>query len=239
MALSTNSVFHFTKSIDAIKSILISDFHIKYCLEIVEAKHRTIEYAVPMASFCDIPLSQVSSHIDKYGGYGLGLLKRWARRKGLNPVLYLEKHATILNDVLIREKFGNSYNQIVQEFLRYTKNYEGKLYRDGELVQKIYRFHDEREWRYCPSATDLANELIIIHNTENYRHNKGQINQRLNHLGLNFTLKDLSYIIVQDENEILDIINHLENHLTREKDRSYIKILTSRILTSRQIKSDF
>jgi hypothetical protein len=239
MALSTNSVFHFTKSIDAIKSILTSEFHIKYCLETVEAKNRTIEYAVPMASFCDIPLSQVTSHIDKYGGYGLGLLKRWAKRKGLNPVLYLEKHATILNDVLIREKFENSYNQVVQEFLRYTKNYEGKLYRDGELVQKIYRFHDEREWRYCPSANQLGDERIIIHNTNYYRQNKTQINERLYHLGLNFTLKDISYIIVQDEKEILDIINHLENQLTREKDKNYIKILTSRIITSRQIKTDF
>lgn len=239
MALSTNSVFHFTKSIDAIKSILTSDFHIKYCLETVEAKNMTIEYAVPMASFCDIPLSQVTSHIDKYGGYGLGLLKRWATRKGLNPVLYLEKHATILNDVLIREKFGDTYNQIVQEFLRYTKNYEGKLYRGGELVQKVYRFHDEREWRYCPSALELINKPIIIHNTYNYRQNKVQINQRLQHLRLKFTLKDLSYIIVQDEKDILDIINHLENYLGREKDRNYIKILTSRIISSRQIKSDF
>ena len=222
------------------KSILTSAFRIKYCLETVEAKHRTIEYAVPMASFCDIPLSQVTSHIDKYGGYGLGLLKRWAKRKGLNPVLYLEKNATVLNDVLIREQFENSDNQVVQEFLRYTKNYEGKLYRDGELVQKVYRFHDEREWRYCPSANQLGNEQqLIIHDTDYYRQNKTQINERLYHLGLDFTLKDISYIIVQDEDEILDIINHLETQLTKEKDRSYIKILTSRIITSRQIKSDF
>jgi hypothetical protein len=239
MGLSTNSVFHFTKNVDAVKSILTSAFRIKYCLEIVEAKRQTIEYAVPMASFCDIPLSQVTSHLDKYGGYGIGLLKRWAKRKGLNPVLYLEKNATVLNDVLIREKFENSNNQVVQEFLRYTKNYEGKLYRDGELVQKVYRFHDEREWRYCPSVKELRNEQIIIHNTDHYRQNKHQINERLYHLRLDFTLKDISYIIVQDEEEILDIINHLETHLIKEKDKSYIKILTSRIITSKQIKSDF
>src|ERR1700744_4014867 len=146
MALSTNSVFHFTKNIEAIRGILHSNFRIKYCLETIEAKDRTIQFAVPMTSFCDIPLSQVSSHIDKYGGYGLGLKKSWAKRKGLNPVLYLEKQSMILNDVLIREKFEDSSNRAVQGFLRFTKNYEGELRRDEELINKKYRFYDEREW---------------------------------------------------------------------------------------------
>jgi hypothetical protein len=239
MTLSTNSVFHFTKSIDAVKGILASRFRIKYCLETIESKDKTIEYAVPMASFCDIPLSQVTSHIDKYGGYGIGLFKRWAKRKGLNPVLYLEKNATILNDVLIREKFENSQNNVVQEFLRYTKNYEGQLFRDGELIQKNYRYFDEREWRYCPSLEELNGEQLIIHDTLFYKHDKQIINERLWELGLGFTMKDVSYIIVKDDEEIIDIINHLETLIRNEKERNFVKILTSRIMTSKQIRSDF
>jgi len=239
MTLSTNSVFHFTKSLEAVKAILTSRFRIKYCLETIESKERTIDYAVPMASFCDIPLSQVTSHIDKYGGYGIGLFKRWAKRKGLNPVLYLEKNSTILNDVLIREKFENSQNNVVQEFLRYTKNYEGQLLRDGEIAQKVYRFYDEREWRFCPSLSELGGQELIIHNTATYRQDKQIINERLSSLGLGFSMKDISYIIVKDDAEILSIINHLETHLRKEKDKDYIKILTSKILTSKQIRSDF
>ncbi len=179
MALSTNSVFHFTKDIDSLKGILSSFFRIKYCLEIIEGKEKTISFAVPMVSFCDIPLSQVINHVDKYGGYGIGLLKKWAKRKRLNPVLYLEKSSTILNDVLIREEFERSENQFIQELLRYTKNYDGKLIRNNEVVQKEYRYYDEREWRYCPTLEEMFKQPIIIHNTENYTQEKQSFNERI------------------------------------------------------------
>lgn len=237
MALSTNSVFHFTKNIDSVKSIITSSFRIKYCSETVEYKKRKISYAVPMASFCDIPLSQVNSHIKKYGGYGIGLLKKWAKRKGLNPVLYLEKDATILSE-LIRDKFENS-NDIVQEFLRYTKNYEGVLKRDGKIIQKSYRFYDEREWRYCPTERKMNGPTKIIHDNDYYLNNKDQINRSINHLHLDFKLSDISYIIVQDDTEVLDIIKHLEEHLKKEENQDYVKILTSKIMTSKQIRTDF
>ncbi|WP_256003484.1 abortive infection system antitoxin AbiGi family protein [Pedobacter deserti] len=239
MALSTNSVFHFTQSIEAIKSILISNFRIKYCVETIEAKQRVITYAVPMASFCDIPLSQVITHVDKYGGYGIGLKKAWAKRKGLNPVLYLEKHSAILNDVLIKEKFENSGNRAVQGFLRFTKNYEGALYRNNKLVNKVYRFYDEREWRFCPDFEQLHDNELIIHDVEYYKEFKQLINQRLSDTRLAFTIRDITYIIVKDEEEIFDIIQHLESHLNKEKDLQYVKILTSKIMTSKQIRTDF
>lgn len=239
MALSTNSVFHFTKNIDVIKGILLSNFKIKYCLETIEAKHRTMKFAVPMTSFCDIPLSQVGSHIDKYGGYGLGLKKAWSKRKGLNPVLYLEKHSTILNDVLIREKFMDNGNQAVQGFLRFTKNYEGELRRDGEIINKKYRFYDEREWRFCPTQEELLNNDPIIHDVEYYLQNKQEINQDLERMRLTFTVRDLTYIIVRDDEEINSIIRFLEQHILSHKDKSYLGILTSKIITVKQMKSDF
>jgi Putative abortive phage resistance protein AbiGi, antitoxin len=240
MGLSTNSVFHFTKSVDAIKSIITSDFRIKYCLETIEAKDRTIQFAVPMASFCDIPLSQVSSHIDKYGGYGIGLKKSWAKRKGLNPVLYLEKNSSILNKVLIPEKFSEVENRAVQGFLRFTKNYEGELTRNGELINKEYRFYDEREWRFCPNLEELYNQSEpIIHDIEYFQHEKEVLNSRLHDTRLSFTLRSISYIIVKEEEDILDLINHLAESWFSDKDREYIKILTSKIITSRQIKTDF
>jgi hypothetical protein len=234
MAISTNSVFHFTKSLDIVKRILTSHFQIKYCLETIETKEQEIKFAVPMASFCDIPLSQVISHIDKYGGYGIGLHKRWAKRKGLNPVLYLEKNSSILNDVLIREKFENN-GVMVQEFLRYTKNYEGKLERENEVIQKNYRYFDEREWRFCPNDKQLSGLQKIIHNTWHYRENKQQINENLNSLKLTFTTKDVSYLIVKDDDDIIELIDFMEKNVLQ----SDFKLLTSKIITSKQIRTDF
>lgn len=234
MPISTNSVFHFTEDLNTVKSILITHFQIKYCLETIETKSAEIDYAVPMSSFCDIPLSQVISHIDKYGGYGIGLHKRWAKRKGLNPVLYLEKNSNILNDVLIREKFENN-SRLIQEFLRYTKNYEGKLVRGGEIIQKSYRYFDEREWRFCPNQKQISENEMIIHDTRYYRENKSNINERVSNIKLTFTTNDLSYLIVKDDDDIIELINFLEQSFNSKE----VKMLTSKILTSKQIRSDF
>lgn len=238
MALSTNSVFHFTKSIDSLKGILINNFRIKYCLEKIESKLGTVPYAVPMVSFCDIPLSQVSSHINKYGGYGIGLTKVWAKRRGLNPVLYLEKNSSILNDVLIKAKFEDSPD-LVYEFLRYTKNYDGELIRDEIVINKQYRFYDEREWRFCPPIEKLNGSQKIIFNTDYYKQNKKDINERLLAQNLSFNLPDISYIILKEESEILEIIAHLESDTKIKLNPSLLKILTSKITTSKQIKTDF
>jgi len=54
-----------------------------------------IRDAIPMVCFCDIPLSQLVSHIDTYGKYGLGMSKEWGIKKGLNPVIYFNKNSLL------------------------------------------------------------------------------------------------------------------------------------------------
>tara|TARA_R110002096_G_scaffold404235_2_gene602027 strand:+ start:334 stop:522 length:189 start_codon:yes stop_codon:yes gene_type:complete len=62
MGLSSNSIIHFTKTSESLKGILQENFRIKFCLEIVNLETQ-LNYAAPMVSFCDIPLSQVKEHI--------------------------------------------------------------------------------------------------------------------------------------------------------------------------------
>ena len=90
MPISTDSIIHYTDDIDKLKGIISEGFKIKYCLEVLETTDHTISNAHPMISYCDIPLSESSRHFGLYGCYGVGMSKEWAKKKGINPVLYID-----------------------------------------------------------------------------------------------------------------------------------------------------
>ena len=85
MGLSPSTLFHFTSK-SGLKGILKDNFKLKYCLEKINHREKPVEIAIPMVSFCDIKISEIKEHIEKYGYYGIGLSKKWAFEKGLNPV---------------------------------------------------------------------------------------------------------------------------------------------------------
>ncbi len=82
MALSSNSLIHLTQKKEALIGILENNFKIKYCYEIINTSSGKINAAFPMVSFCDIPLSQIKEHINKYGSYGIGLKKNGRIKMG-------------------------------------------------------------------------------------------------------------------------------------------------------------
>ena len=86
--VSANTLFHFTSKLDYLEGILESDFIPRYNLEDINLAGRSIKIAFPMVCFCDIPLSSISEHLDKYGQYAIGMSINWANKNGLNPVLY-------------------------------------------------------------------------------------------------------------------------------------------------------
>src|SRR3989442_11739855 len=65
--------------------------------------------AFPMVSSCDIPLSQVSTHMTTYGRYALGLTKTWGQKRGLTPVMYVhqrDRKSTRLNSSHVRISYA-------------------------------------------------------------------------------------------------------------------------------------
>ncbi|TWU67840.1 hypothetical protein AYI74_12985 [Shewanella algae] len=165
-------VFHFCQK-EAILGILSSTFRVSYAREKIIGKSGVREIGVPMVSFCDLRVSEVGSHMGKYGNYGIGLTKEWANRKGLNPVLYISQHSPFTDGLLsgldsihahIRQlktsgdsqRLSTIYMNIFNTY-RFVKNYEAPLQREGQQKLDNYRFADEREWRYVPSleSTDL------------------------------------------------------------------------------------
>jgi hypothetical protein len=247
MAISSSSIFHFTKAKSALEGMLTDGFKVKYCLETVRAEFKDNCYAVPMVSFCDIPLSQVKDHINKYGPYGIGLTKEWARKQRLSPVQYVAAgsfHGSslklVINSMIPKDKskwtdLSDSQRAVI-DLMRYLKNYEGDLKRGAKPISN-YRYYDEREWRYVPEFSD---EFPMLVRGENYQtaSQKSAANAHLSEIRLKFEPSDIKYIIVKSEGEVhafVDVIRQAKGKNFPMKD---IELLTTRILTKEQIESD-
>ncbi|WP_284462536.1 abortive infection system antitoxin AbiGi family protein [Chryseobacterium sp.] len=252
MGLSSNTIIHFTKNFKSLKGILEENFKIFYCREFIVSENENLDILIPMVSFCDIPFSQIISHIDKYGSYGIGLKKKWAEEEGLNPVLYIEKKSfladCIISDLPNFTKGGDGRVEIssltlqqrrVFNVARYVKNYQADLHRNGKVI-KDYRFADEKEWRFVPSPeTDhslFANLKKI--KAENIKISKKKYNDQIDNLRLNFTPEDINYIIIKTEKERDNIIRLLEK-VKGKYSHEEVKRLTSRIISVEQLKTDF
>jgi hypothetical protein len=95
--ISSNVLFHFTKSLDNIVDILTSGFYPHYCPEYLLGPTYTADaltdnppsHAASMVCFCDLPLSLIKSHLNEYGQFGIGLKKQWGINHGVSPVFYI------------------------------------------------------------------------------------------------------------------------------------------------------
>lgn len=249
MSISSNSVIHYTNKLENLKGIIKSQgFRLKYCLEELQVD-RKIEFfsAIPMVSFCDIPLSEVKNHIDSYGSYGIGLYKTWAKTMHLNPVLYLESNSLLTKTLLSQferisalrqtEKEDQQLNLATINTLLYCKNYEGRL-KHGKIDDENYRFYDEREWRYVENSETLKDAPFVIWGSQ-YIEKKDEFNDKLKDIYLKFSFSDISYLIVDDESDIHEILNVLNEVYEDVCTSKELKILSTRIITKNQIYNDF
>ena len=251
MSISANGVFHFTDK-GSLINILRNDFIPYYSMESVISDE--LELAIPMVSFCDIPLTQTLEHISEYGNYAIGLSKKWVFRNNLNPVLYHVKNSAL--DQAMYKLFKSTFLQAKNDngfqpkdipkvkslfyYIYYSKPFEGsnwdkktRCFKDEDRC-----LYNEREWRYIPEEssdstvnflfkeTFLNDELLMKHN-EKLENNK-----------LFFEPEDIIYIILKNDEEILDMINDL--YVIKGKySAEQKKKLTTRIITIEQIMNDF
>jgi hypothetical protein len=249
--LSPNSLFHFTPDYNNLLGILKNTFYPRYCLEkfdlVDNDQQHFVEDAIPMVCFCDIPLSQLINHINRYGKYGLGMNKEWGRKKGLNPVIYINKNSdlakkfsTITNNCILQD---NQTARAYHEAMLYFKPYVGPLYRNG-ITSKRVRFYDEHEWRYIPRRDNLNNnnfEQSIQEHIYRKIEMRVEANQKLetDKTKLTFNADDIKYIIIEKEQEIDRMIVDLSEIKGNRYDKNTLNRLMSRIITVEQIKDDF
>lgn len=245
MALSPSTLFHFTNK-EGLKGILSNNFKLKYCLEKLPNGNDEGRIAIPMVSFCDIKISEISDHISKYGQYGIGLSKNWAIEKGLSPVFYQSLNSSFstslkskISNILLGNRDEDAID-IIFDFLRLSKEYEGKLVRNRKIIEKNYRYADEREWRYVPKLNRNRNFPDFLLEEDYNTPTKKQIaNRKLSNERLFFNANEIMYLIVKNDDDISDLISHIRN--VKGKNYSYDEIdrLTTRIITCERILNDF
>jgi hypothetical protein len=241
MAISSNTLFHFTNRYDSLINILENYFRPHYCLEDFNVifpgePEDNLRLAIPMVSFCDIPLSQSQQHLDTYGGYGIGLTKEWAKRNGITPVLYTYAESILAGFLrhMIKETQRLDERGFLYDILQFVKPYKGLLRRADGIKENVL-FYNEREWRYVPREHRLLlTENDFLEETERDRAN-ADIRSRYSIL---FTPEDVRYLIVRSEEEISPLASELQRHEPKFS-REQLTILTSHIITAERIKEDF
>lgn len=245
--ISSRSLFHFTRKLEYLIQILEYEFRPRYYPEKLTINSGIENFrAIPMVCFCDIPLSQVKNHIETYGEYGIGLSEAWVFKGKLNPVLYLKTDSTVAKNLIEilnafqDQAFAKSAKLENAKYgflklIRNIKNYKGDFERDGRTF--TVKFYDEREWRYTPETSsgidfwlekEKYEDPIIL----------AEANAKVGQLKLQFNPEDIKYIIVKNEGEIKAMITAL-NSMKSKFSLDEVEILTTRILTSEQIKNDF
>lgn len=279
--LSANTLFHFTNSLDNLEGILRNEFYPHFCLEdnhiLFPKEIPRLNYckyeAVPMISFCDIPLSQISNHIKYYGDYCIGLKKEWGIENAINPVIYFHKYSDYcqnMKSMLLKlyreaemvEKLNKQFEDLKElgkmfhrlstnnfvmlgdhllKLIFQSKPYKGKLWRNNRVINNV-NFYDEKEWRFVPSMQTLVKNKIPL-SLEEERFNDTEIRGKYTEIlkmccKLSFEPKDIKYIIVKDDKEILYMMRRIDEIKVKysidEKD-----LLKSRLISINQILEDF
>ena len=220
--ISATTLFNFTNSLEFLIDNLTNGI---YCSKNFEKLPiRNNGYSVPMACFCDIPLSLIKEHFVWYGRYGIGRKRKYARSLGVKPVWYVTSESLLVKS-LIKNKSLNEYEK--RHLVPFLKQFMGlQEIEAGKLKRK--KFYDEREWRYIPKNADVE---ILFGNKENSIETESECNYRMK-----LDLNAIEYIILDNEKELELMIGVLKKI---QSDEVSYDILLSKILTSRQIERDF
>ncbi len=256
---SANSLFKFMPKLSYLKEILKNKAIIpRYCDE--DISYLNWEYnflSFPMVCFCDIRFSKVKEHISFYGGYGIGLNKKWGIKQGVQALQYINSNSVLNNELIDVFKYALNDNEnvsnIYKSFLIYTLLYQKPLKgimsvydtRNKVWKEKEKIFQDEQEWRYInPLIKNITTDsgfIIRSNNIEDNRHKKLKEiynNEIKKHkeCWLNFNYDDIKYLIVKTEKQRENLLKFILNKL--QLDVVDAMKLSSKILTTKEIEED-
>lgn len=240
MKPKSDNLFHFTKNINFLKSILTNGLLPRFCLEDsrwLKANRSFIAY--PMICFCDIPISRISEHTNFYGQYGIGLTKSWGLTNKLTPVIYATQDSAAIRLAeflfsidykghLDEEEKDNKNKNHIYELISLIKPISGQMIIDDNIIEKD--FYQENEWRYIPPDASILFD-------DEFSENKDKENLKMEKNRLQIAPQDIRYIFVKNDHEIpalVDFINMNLGHFPHND----LKLLTTRILSIETIYAD-
>ena len=270
---TASCLFHYANDINVIQNIIVNGLYPNFCAEELTYNGTSETVGIPMVSFCDIPLKRVRDFTDRYGTYALGFSKEWGISNDINPIFYAANENIVagirfyrnyqnsLSDEL--KKYGSDGKSIsfplrvgqiegLADFINYNNAKEANSIIWG-LVKSYYGEHKgmqqcnyiESEWRYVIKE---GSDIKWIWGKNEYEHWRGigskpAPSSALLDRRLHFRAADISYIIIDNENERLNMINWIDKlssisdgNALFEEDK---KILISRIISMEQINRDF
>lgn len=266
MKVTSDSLFHFTNSLQNLENILQNKFYLTYCKEEYYLAEQKYSSYFPMISFCDIPLSLAKDQISKYGNYAIGMSKEWGITNRLNPVLYVEKNSIIANDINNSRKELKSIAESIADVakngkffpkgllpvvknvtnavsnhrntLRFIKNYRGDLIR-GKRKYLNYRFYDEREWRYIPDINEKRVKASIQEKDYIEYRGKTKFKPFVKEINIDFRAPDIKYLIVKSKRDIPKLIRTIKSTKMLVDNSDEADILSTNIITIEQLNNDF
>jgi len=231
----SHTLFHFTKSVESLKSILKDGFWPRYCLEDFNWYNPQTGYiSYPMVCFCDIPLTRLEEHVRFYGEYGVGLTKRWGVSNGLSPVIYLSQTSPV--SLSFSKLFNSTKNcaEDVNSIISCIKPIEGNMVVGGIPISK--EFYQENEWRYVPKSQQIRQWV------SKEDHSNAQMLFTLNeaakqHGKIQASPDDIKYIFVKSDADIPSVIDFIQTELGHYSGNN-LKVLMSRVVSLESINVD-
>jgi len=244
-APKSTTLFHFTKSLDVLKSILKSGFYPRYSLEDINwMGFQGVDFvAFPVVCFCDIPLSRITDHVNFYGQFGIGMTQEWAKANRLNPVIYVS-HTSDVAEILKKvneasslastSSSDSSFTDNAGRLFGHTKPLSGTMVLQGKPVVK--EFYQESEWRHLASHPQVPDNLNKV--KFNNPADVDAANQlAAQHAALSFTPSDVKYLFVQDDSDIPELVSFINTELGQFPHVD-IQVLNTRIVSQSTIEND-
>ncbi len=241
----SRTLFHFTKNLDVLKSILKHGFFPKYSLEDIAwfIAQEIDAVAFPVVSFCDIPLSRIGDHVNFYGRYGIGMKQDWGIRKGFNPIVYVSETSD-LADLMqrISKSCVAAYNldkndEHLDNYRRlagFCKPLEGKMIIKGNAVAKV--FYQESEWRYLAGHKKIPRFLMKQDFDDRVSCDRANA-LAAKHCALKFLPDDVKYIFVGSDEDIPELVNFINVELGHFP-HGEVQTLITKIITQDIIADD-